>query len=121
MSMICMLQKGPHKGLIGILYAALNTQGAVACTSQSRLAWQADVSDISDEDWEEAIEAPKQASPALRECPPVQDLWLQATKCIHDLTGTLVPLDPKLCLLGILDDDTYDKFQTFQISRIFNS
>lgn len=42
-------------------------------------------------------------------CPEIQSYWIQIIKFLHDHMGSLIQLDPKLCLLGLLPDTIKDR------------
>lgn len=50
-------------------------------------------------------------------CPKIQSYWLQVIQFLHDIMGTPVGLDPKLCLLGLLPDADVDKYLAIFISE----
>lgn len=46
----------------------------------------------------------------LWSCPDIQNYWAQIITFLHDHMGSPIPLDPKLCLLGLFPDTAMDKY-----------
>lgn len=53
-------------------------------------------------------------------CPQIQGLWTQVVKFLHDNMGSLITLDPKLCLLGILPESIDKYTRTFLQETLFS-